>query len=403
MKITHIPIDQLKEDPENPNYMPPVRMKGLKISLEKYGMVQPIVIDEDNMIINGHQKLTAAKEIGMDTVPCVRLSELNREDKQILQQALNKITDVHTKEKDLVIFKNLIKKNRYELEKILNAVDRKPFKKLLLEKKERIAEKTQEKHDIPKRVKKGDTWKLGNHTLYCGNAHTQQVIDSCDIILTDPPYSSGGWRETDKHTGSATATTSKTQVPAGFMRPNSKITRPKAKKMVAGDTLSTDQHEELIIGALEKVQHTHLYVCTDWRMWHSALRILAAVNKNCKMMIIWDKMSVGVGLFWRPQHELIAYGAAKGEVRGSDQANIIKAPRSMNKHHPTEKPVELMRRIIANTTGNTIYDPFAGSGTTLIAAEIEGKSCTCIELDPEYCDTILARWEKLTNQKAKLA
>ncbi len=120
-------------------------------------------------------------------------------------------------------------------------------------------------------------------------------------------------------------------------------------------------------------------------------------------MIVWDKLTPGMGIQWRGQHELICFGRAKETVTpGWFRGNVISAKRSGNKHHPTEKPVELLSELIkTNLRNDIIYDPFAGSGSTLITAHQLGKKCFCMEMDEEFCNIILQRWENLTGKTAK--
>ena len=120
-------------------------------------------------------------------------------------------------------------------------------------------------------------------------------------------------------------------------------------------------------------------------------------------MIVWDKLYPGMGVQWRNQHELICFGKAKSAVTPSwFGGNVIQCARSGNKHHPTEKPVALIQKLIENNKDNdTIYDPFAGSGTTMMTAEQLGKTSFSMEMDPFFCDITIARWEKLTGEKAE--
>lgn len=118
-------------------------------------------------------------------------------------------------------------------------------------------------------------------------------------------------------------------------------------------------------------------------------------------LIVWVKDRAIVGrLDYLPQHELILYGwkGTHDFKRGKDKSVAFYPKPSQSKLHPTMKPVGLLRRLILNSTkvGDTVYDPFGGSGSTLIACEHTKRKCIMVEMDPEYCETIVARWQKLT-------
>jgi len=124
-------------------------------------------------------------------------------------------------------------------------------------------------------------------------------------------------------------------------------------------------------------------------------------------MIIWIKNTSVLGRKdYMPQHELIAYGwHGRHKMERSKDKSVIFYPKPHRSSlHPTMKPVGLLRKLILNSTkmGETVYDPFGGSGSTLIACEHLGRKCIMVELDPMHCSTIIKRWETLTGQEAKL-
>ena len=190
MKIRHVPIKDLHLDPDNPNVMTKSQKEALKKSLEKYGFVQPLVCTHDLKVINGNQKLTVAKEMGIKKIPCYVTDEnLTEEDRLILQQVLNKVHGTHDKEKDRAIFEKLIKKHMTE-----EVADHLGTRKATFLKAMERAKEKKEKDIMPQnRVNSGDTWKLGNHLLVCGDS--TKVIgqflnqyNDVQMLLTDPPY-----------------------------------------------------------------------------------------------------------------------------------------------------------------------------------------------------------------------
>ena len=208
----------------------------------------------------------------------------------------------------------------------------------------------------------------------------------CKLILTDPPYCSGGFQESGRSSGSIGTT-------------------DKSKK-VANDTLSTRGYIALMRSALSCVTDAlFAYVFTDWRMWVNLFDVMESSGFGVRNMIVWDKGTPGMGCGWRAQHELVMFGS-RGKTSFDNhkaQGNVISVARSGNPDHPTQKPVELITRILNVTDfAETVYDPFLGSGTTLVACEQEGRSCYGMELEPHYVDVVIARWEALTGEKAVL-
>lgn len=137
-----------------------------------------------------------------------------------------------------------------------------------------------------------------------------------------------------------------------------------------------------------------IYVFTDWRMWINLFDVAESSGYGVRNMIVWDKQTPGIGRGWRSQHELIlcASKVAQGFDPHKAQGNVIQCDRTGNKLHATEKPVGLIERILDVTDlAKRIYDPFAGSGTTMVACENMGRECVAIELTPGYCGVILER------------
>ena len=145
----------------------------------------------------------------------------------------------------------------------------------------------------------------------------------------------------------------------------------------------------------------YLYCFTDWRMWVYLFDIVESSGFGVRSMIVWDKGSPGMGFGWRSQHELIMWACKKKanfEYVGTT-GNVIQESRTGNKHHTTEKPVALLEHLIGRSAfAEAVYDPFAGSGSTIIAAERQGRPCYAVELSPAYCDVIVERWQDFTGR-----
>ena len=240
---------------------------------------------------------------------------------------------------------------------------------------------------------RGDVWKLGEHRLMCGDstdaADVAQLLAGQEIqaIVTDPPYSSGGFQESGRSRGSKG--TEAEYIP------------------ITNDRLSTRGYLALLKQVLSHAPVLAVYIFTDWRMWINTFDIVEASSYAVRAMIVWDKGTAGMGSGWRTQHELILCGTSRNglwEPKWPGQGNVIPMGRTGNLNHPTEKPVELIEQILANTPfAPTVYDPFVGSGTTIIAAERQGRACYAMEIEPRYVDACVKRWEDYTGEKAERA
>jgi site-specific DNA-methyltransferase (adenine-specific) len=168
---------------------------------------------------------------------------------------------------------------------------------------------------------------------------------------------------------------------------------------ISHDRLSTRGYMNLMRDVL---RHSHqareIAVFTDWRMWVITTDALEYAGFTIRAMIVWIKPSHGIGRPWRNAHELIAFGmrGASSRDRIAQEANWIQCNRSGNYHHPTEKPVELVRRILANMDTGVVVDPFMGSGTTLRAAKDLGREAIGVDVDASYCAATVERLGQMT-------
>lgn len=194
-------------------------------------------------------------------------------------------------------------------------------------------------------------------------------LDVCasDVVVTDPPYSSGGFQEAGRSAGSIGT---------------------RSEATIALDNLSTRGYERLMREVLRCVnQADEIYLFTDWRMWIHAYDAVESAGWRVRNMIVWDKMAMGMGMPWRNQHELIVYGKrTPASIMDGKRGNVLRCPRSGNRHHPTEKPVELLAMLITNSAATRVIDPFCGSGSTGIAALKSGRNFLGVEIDASYCE-----------------
>ena len=226
---------------------------------------------------------------------------------------------------------------------------------------------------------------IGSATLYMGDClDVLPTLTGVDAVVTDPPYSSGGFNEAGKSSGSIGTRGSET---------------------IANDNLSTRGYLRLMRQVFQAVPSAdEAYVFTDWRMWINAFDAVEDGGFRVRNMLVWDKGHAGMGRPWRGQHELICYGKkTPAKDFGRSYGNVLKAARTGNKEHPTEKPVELMQRILENTFGQVICDPFMGSGTTGVAAVRIGKPFIGVEVDRKHFETACRRIDDAQRQARLIA
>lgn len=244
--------------------------------------------------------------------------------------------------------------------------------------------------EIPARCKAGDLWQLGDHRLLCGDstkeADIQRLLagEQADLWITDPPYNVNYEGGTDE------------------------------KLKIANDNMNSGDFFQFLKGAFTVAEKVLKKGCSFY-IWYASREhvnfetALNAAGLTVREQLIWNKSSLVLGRFdYHFKHEPCLYGWKDGASHRwfNDRAQTtvmdFEKPRK-NDLHPTMKPVPLFAYQIANSSekGDIVLDTFGGSGTTIIACENLGRKGRSVELDPHYCDVILARWEKLTNKKAE--
>lgn len=221
---------------------------------------------------------------------------------------------------------------------------------------------------------------IGSATLYCADCRdVLPTLGKVHAVVTDPPYSSGGFQESGKSGGSIGT---------------------RSGEVIALDNLSTRGYQRLMREVLLSARAAdEAYIFCDWKMWQHTCDALEDAGFRVRNMLVWDKLQMGMGLPWRNQHELIAYGKKRPakSITGK-HGNVLGVPRTGNPNHPTEKPVELMRIFMENSAMQSLVDPFMGSGTTGVAAVQMGRKFIGIEREPKYFDIACKRIEEAQRQ-----
>jgi len=241
----------------------------------------------------------------------------------------------------------------------------------------------------------GDVLLLGNHRLACGDCRDKKLIvrlfekEKAKLLCQDPPYAIAVVE------GKEGFTSSKTK-----------------RKPIANDHLqSEEEYIQFTADSLEAIKpflerKNSVYIFNSDKMIFALKIGMEKAGFKFTQLIIWVKNHSIIGrMDYLPQHELIAYGwfGQHDFLRSKDKSVLIFPRPSKSKAHPTMKPLGLLRRIILNSSkiGDVVFDGFGGSGQTLLACEQTKRSCFMVELDPEYCQTIIDRFEKMSGVKAE--
>lgn len=248
---------------------------------------------------------------------------------------------------------------------------------------------------LKKSIRVGDVFQLGDHKLLCGDSTDEALVkkflrkETIKVLLTDVPYG------VDLVSGKK-----------GFTK--SKMVHTDIKNdHVQSDTEFEEFTGKWLTPVKESLaEKNSFYIFNSDRMMFPMRSALVNQGFKLSQLLVWVKTGAVIGrLDYLPQHELIAYGwYGKHEFRKSKDKSVLIHPKpTKNDLHPTMKPIPILRKLILNSSrvGDTIYDPFGGSGSTLIACEQTKRSCLMVELDPKYCQVIIDRWEKRTHSKAK--
>lgn len=401
LKIEEIPIEELVPYENNAKRHTREQIAAVEASIREFGFRAPCIVwrndDGRPEVVAGHARITAAKNLGMKRVPCVSCDDLTDAQRRALTLADNQTTMMTGWDDDLL---------SYELDTLSMDFDMTDFG--FTDEMVGMAETvTAEEHEIPDviecKAKRGEIWQLGAHRVMCGDATCAEDVERlgggvlCDLLLTDPPYN----------------------VALGqHMRPSEarQLHRRTDGLVIDNDSWESD---EGFIGFLRAAFENAMALLSPgaaFYVWHAdtqrgnfleACRLAGMTVREC---LVWAKNTFTLGRQdYQWKHEPCLYGWKDGASHNwySDrkQSTVLEFDKpTANEDHPTMKPVGLMAYLIQNSTkrGDTVLDVFGGSGSTLIACEETGRRCLTMELDPHYCDVIIARWEEMTGEKAVL-
>lgn len=409
------PIERLIPRINNPRTHSREQVARIAASIREFGFTNPILVGADNDIIAGHARLLAAEKLALKEVPVIVLRHLSPAQRRALVIADNQLAIegagwdeemlrvelaiLHEEDYDL----DLVGFDDIELQRLLEAQDAAPG----------FTDEDAVPEVQPNPVARvGDLFILGDHRLICGDCTQPDVVtrllgDAKPLLLiTDPPYGielDSEWRDRAGLNGCGPAE-------ASYMKHR---TEGHTETTISGDTRADWSEAFELVPSIQVAYVWHASIFT-----REVLNGLERIGFLYPQQIIWDKGRVVLTRthYWY-QHEPCWYVRKKCAPwygkSGSENATIWNAPSPKfimggsdeeKFDHPTQKPIELMRKPLRNHTmpGGIVYEPFCGSGTTLLAAEQTGRLCYAVEVDPKYVDVIIRRWQMYTGKNAVL-
>jgi DNA modification methylase len=368
-------------------------------SIREFGFTNPVLVDGERGIIAGHGRLLAARKLGMVEVPTIELAHLSPAQKRAYVLADNRLALSAGWDEDLLrIELGELQADGFDL--TLTGFDLDEIGAILIDASDGLTDPDQVP-DVPENPvsRLGDLWVLGRHRLICGDSTDLATVERVlagvrpHLMVTDPPYGVSydpNWRNKAYRTAAE--------------GPGGRKLGGKALGAVLNDDRS-DWREAwaLFAGDVAYVWHASLHA-------RAVVDSLEAVGFELRAQVIWDKQRPIIGrAHYHWQHEPCWYAVrngATGHWNGDRKQTTIWQieHRKSDTGHGTQKPVECMRRPIENNSspGQAIYEPFSGSGTTIIAAEMTGRACHAIELSPAYVDVAVQRWQAFTGKDAQL-
>lgn len=390
-------VARLRASPNNPRLHAQEQINKIQTSIEKFGWTNPILATPDGEIIAGEARWHAALAKGLEHVPVIVLGHLLPAEVNAYRVADNRLAleaawdenklasvlgDLQAQDFDVSLTGFFDREVRKILETVPMPID---------------LEETPKVPQVPV-SRLSDLWICGPHRVYCGDSTLAEsyatlmansrasdavlvdAIGNADLVFTDPPY--GMSYKSKKH------------------------------GMILNDDARGNSLINLVRDALTQARTASkagasAYICLTWRTYADFLYAVEKAGLEVAACIVWDKGSVGLGnSHYRPQHEFIFYCKGQNWFGGKGEGDVWRLNRDSTAayEHPTQKPVALIERALVNSTerGQVVLDPFGGSGSTLMAAEKQGRHARLIELDPKYVDVIVRRWQNATGKEARL-
>ena len=397
LHIERWPLERLIAYARNPRTHSDEQVAQIAASIAEFGFVNPVLVGSDGVIIAGHARVMAARKLGMIEAPVIVLDHLSEAQRRALVIADNRLAlNAGWDEEMLRVELEALREDDFNLD--LLGFEDAELEALLAEPEGESAGLTDE-DTVPEALETavtvpGDLWVLGDHRLLCGDSTQMEAVEKvlaggqADMTWSDLPYNVNyGQTMKDKLRG--------------------------RKRTILNDNLGSSFEPFLLSACTSILAVTKgaVYICMSSSELHTLYRAFTEAGGHWSTFLIWAKNTFTMGRAdYQRQYEPILYGWKEGSQHywcgARDQGDVwfVKKPVA-NDLHPTMKPVELVERAIRNSSKSrdTVLDPFAGAGSTLIACEKTGRQARLIELEPKYCDVIIRRFEEFSGKRAVLA
>jgi DNA modification methylase len=390
MEVTRRLLVDLLLDPENARKHSQKNLDAIKASLTKFGQRKPIVINSKGVILAGNGTVEAARSLGWDHIDvAVVPSDWDEATARAYALADNRTAELAEWDEN-VLAKQLLElmDEDFDIEAIGFELPEPEI--------EPEPDDAPSVEEVEHRTKLGQLWKLGDHLLYCGDSTEEATFtrlmgdEKAHLIWTDPPWN--------------------VNYGADESHPSWK------PRTIMNDHMNEGQWDEFVgqfCATLKDYSEpgAPIYLVMSAQEWPVIDRNLREVGFHWSSTVIWAKDRLVLSRKdYHTQYEPIWYGwnaeaARLNPVEDRKQSDLWEVDRpSKSELHPTMKPIELVQKSIVNSSKpqDIVLDSFGGSGSTLIACEQTNRKCRMVELDPQYCDVIITRWEKFTGKTAEL-
>lgn len=379
-------VADLEPYARNPRTHSKEQVAQIAASIAEFGWTNPVLIDEAGGIIAGHGRVLAAKLAGIDKVPCIVVDGLTEAQRRALVIADNGLALASGWDEAMLAGELAALEGAgfdmgvlgFDDDELARLMAPAPFVKDPAKDPEQAPEPP-----ANPRTRLGDVWVMGNHRIACGDATDAETVATVlggatpALMVTDPPYGveyDAAWRV---ERGAST------KAAVGKVHNDNRADWREAWRLFHGDVAyvwHSDRHSAVVFASL------------------------AATGFEVRAQVVWAKSRMVLSRgHYHFQHEPCWYAVRKGGTAHwtgkRDQTTLWEIEHAASETgHSTQKPIEAMRRPIENNSnpGGSVYDPFAGSGTTIVAAELTGRRCYAIELSPAYVDVCVERWQGVT-------
>lgn len=388
-------IARLKPYAKNARTHSKEQVEQIANSIKEFGFNNPILVDSSDGIVAGHGRILGAQKLGLKEVPVIILDHLSDAQRRAYILADNKLAENAGWDEDLLRDELLqLQTEEFDLS-VIGFSDDELLELEVTEEPERNENEDEVPQERSTQIKRGDLFQLGVHRLLCGDATSvvdvEKLMDGkkADMVFTDPPYNLGGHMNTEMYSG----------------------TSLKSHVELSKATWDNEFDIKPIVKNLLIVlsDNASMYICTS----HFLAGDIWAETKTTMDRIgwcIWEKPNPTPSMqkrHWTWSAELICYATKGKHIFNFPSTGHASNVWTFNKEahtekHPTQKPISIPEHAIIHSSnrGQIILDLFGGSGSTLIACEKTNRKCFMMEIDPQYCQVIIDRFEKYSGQKA---